>query len=98
MNSRNFPGWVRSGWVALECVTCHMPARASTADPATDQGLPVPLGGPNMDRTGFRNAPSLMYASFTPKFTLDDGPIGGFFRDGRAFPLAAQLQQPFVTS
>jgi hypothetical protein len=42
------------------CATCHVPTRAFTADPATDHGLPVPLGGPNMDQTGFRNAPSLM--------------------------------------
>jgi cytochrome c peroxidase len=80
------------------CATCHVPARAFTADPATDHGLPVPLGGRNMDQTGFRNAPSLMYASFTPAFTLDDGPVGGFFRDGRASSLATQAQQPFVTA
>jgi len=80
------------------CATCHVPTRAFTADPATDHGLPVPLGGPNMDQTGFRNAPSLMYASFTPPFSLDDGPVGGFFRDGRASSLATQAQQPFVTS
>ena len=67
------------------CATCHVPSRAFTADPATDQGLPVPLGGPNMDLPGFRNAPSLMYARLTPAFFLDDGtPTGGFFRDGRA--------------
>jgi cytochrome c peroxidase len=79
------------------CATCHVPSRAFTADPATDQGLPVPLGGPNMDQTGFRNAPSLMYSSFTPPFSLADGPVGGFFRDGRASSLAEQAQQPFVT-
>jgi cytochrome c peroxidase len=79
------------------CGTCHVPSRAFTADPATDHGLPVPLGGPNMDQTGFRNAPSLMYASFTPPFSLANGPVGGFFRDGRASTLAAQAQQPFVT-
>jgi cytochrome c peroxidase len=80
------------------CGTCHVPSRAFTADPATDHGLPVPLGGPNMDQPGFRNAPSLMYASFTPPFSLADGPVGGFFRDGRASSLAAQAQQPFVTA
>src|SRR3984885_657176 len=79
------------------CGTCHVPSLAFTADPATDHGLPVPLGGANMDQTGFRNAPSLMYASFTPPFSLTDGPTGGFFRDGRASSLAAQAQQPFVT-
>jgi cytochrome c peroxidase len=79
------------------CGTCHVPSRAFTADPATDQGQPVPLGGANMDQTGFRNAPSLMYASFTPPFSLTNGPTGGFFRDGRASSLAAQAQQPFIT-
>src|SRR3984957_13813425 len=80
------------------CGTCHVPSRAFTADPATDHGLPVPLGGRNMDLPGFRNAPSLMYAFLTPGFFLDDGtPTGGFFRDGRASSLAAQAQQPFIT-
>jgi cytochrome c peroxidase len=79
------------------CGTCHVPSLAFTADPATDHGLPVSLGGPHMDQTGFRNAPSLMYASFTPPFSLTDGPTGGFFRDGRASSLAAQAVQPFVT-
>jgi cytochrome c peroxidase len=79
------------------CGTCHVPNRAFTADPATDHGLPVALGGPKMDQTGFRNAPSLMYASFTPPFSLADGPVGGFFRDGRASSLATQAMQPFIT-
>ena len=79
------------------CATCHVPSRAFTADPATDLGLPVPLGGPNMDQPGFRNAPSLLYSSFTPSFSLSDGPVGGFFRDGRASSMAAQAQQPFIT-
>jgi cytochrome c peroxidase len=79
------------------CGTCHVPSRAYTADSTTDHGLPVPLGGPNMDQTGFRNAPSLMYASFTPPFSLSGGPVGGFFRDGRASSLATQAVQPFVT-
>src|SRR5579883_3187161 len=50
------------------CATCHVPSRAFTADPATDRGLPVPLGGRNMDLPGFRNAPSLDYACYTPAF------------------------------
>jgi cytochrome c peroxidase len=80
------------------CGTCHVPARAFTADPATDSGLPVPLGGRNMDLPGFRNAPSLLYARFTPPFTFaGDTATGGFFRDGRASSLAVQAQQPFIT-
>src|SRR5579883_2634068 len=75
------------------CGTCHVPTRAFTADPSTDHGLPVPLGGIHMDQTGFRNTPSLMYASFTPPFSLKNGAVGGFFRDGRASSLATQAQQ-----
>ncbi len=79
------------------CGTCHVPARAFTADPATDHGLPVPLGGRHMDLPGFRNAPSLLYVALTPPFFLANGtPTGGFFRDGRASSLAVQAQQPFV--
>jgi cytochrome c peroxidase len=51
-----------------------------------------------MNLPGFRNAPSLVYASFTPPFSIVDGSAtGGFFRDGRASSLAAQAAQPFVT-
>jgi cytochrome c peroxidase len=80
------------------CSTCHVKSRAFTGDPAVDEGLPVPLGGANMDEPGFRNAPSLMYAAFTPLFSIVDGTAsGGFFRDGRASSLATQAVQPFVT-
>ena len=83
---------------AQSCGTCHVPSRAFTADPASDRGLPVPLGGPHMDLPGFRNAPSLVYAHLTPAFFLDDDtPTGGFFRDGRASSLEVQAQQPFIT-
>lgn len=76
------------------CATCHVPTHAYTA---TD-GLSVPLGGAAMNLPGFRNAPSLVYASFTPPFSIVDGSAtGGFFRDGRASSLAAQATQPFVT-
>jgi len=78
------------------CATCHLASAAFTAG----DGRAVPLGGPDMDLPGFRNAPSLMYASFTPTFFVDaDGaPNGGFFRDGRAATLADQAQLPFITS
>ena len=80
------------------CATCHVAALAFTADPATDHGLPVPYGGPNMDIPGIRNTPSLLYVSLTPGFFLDDGtPTGGFFRDGRASSLDVQAQLPFIT-
>jgi cytochrome c peroxidase len=85
------------------CATCHVAAYAFAADPSAtgpDHGSPVPLGGPSMNLPGFRNAPSLMYASFTPAFFFDGdgGPNGGFFRDGRAATLAEQAVEPFTTS
>jgi cytochrome c peroxidase len=85
------------------CATCHVAAYAFAGDPSSngpDHGSPVPLGGPNMDLSGFRNSPSLMYASYTPTFYFDsDGsPNGGFFRDGRAATLADQGSQPFITA
>ncbi len=77
------------------CATCHVPDHAYAAD----DGAAVPLGGPDMDLPGFRNAPSLMYASYSPRFHFDEEgtPRGGFFRDGRAASLAQQAMQPFVT-
>ena len=82
------------------CGTCHVPSRAFANDPQVDHGLPVALGGPGMDLPGFRNTPSLTYASFTPAFSIDkDGtPTGGMFRDGRSSSLAAQAQLPFLSS
>jgi len=85
------------------CITCHVPSRAyaaASADGSADgAALAVPLGGPSMTLSGFRNAPSLMYTSYTPAFYFDaDGaPNGGFFRDGRAATLAEQAMQPLVT-
>jgi cytochrome c peroxidase len=78
------------------CATCHVADHAF----AGADGLPVPLGGPNMDLPGLRAAPSLMYASYSPAFhfAADGTPTGGFFRDGRASTLAEQAQQPFITS
>jgi cytochrome c peroxidase len=84
------------------CATCHV-ARFAFAEDSSGSGpdgtLPVPLGGPNMDLPGFRNTPSLMYASYIPTFFFDgDGnPNGGMFRDGRAATLEDQAQLPFIT-
>jgi len=84
------------------CGSCHVAAFAFTADRTAagpDHGSVVPLGGPGMDLPGFRDAPSLMYLSFSPDFHFDsDGsPNGGFFRDGRAGTLADQAVDPFIT-
>ena len=76
------------------CATCHVQATGFSAN----DGLPVPMGGPNMDLPGLRNTPSLAYVPFTPAFHFasDGTPTGGFFRDGRAASLVEQAQQPFL--
>jgi len=85
------------------CSSCHVAASAFAEDASAsgvDHGSPVPLGGLAMNLTGFRNTPSLMYASLIPAFSVgsDGGPIGGFFRDGRAKTLADQAVLPFTTA
>src|SRR5262249_2337293 len=84
---------------AQSCATCHVARFAFTADPnGPDHGLPVATGGPLGNASGFRNAPSLVYVTFSPEFYFDaDGaPNGGFFRDGRAATLADQAIAPFT--
>jgi cytochrome c peroxidase len=78
----------------MSCQTCHRPEFAHAA-PADDV---VSSGGPDLDRPGLRNAPSIRYAGFTPAFGFaEDGtPTGGLFRDGRAADLAAQARLPFL--
>ncbi len=85
------------------CASCHVASSAFAEDATAsgvDRGLPVALGGPAMDKTGFRNTPSLMYAALTPAFYIaaDGSPNGGFFRDGRAATLEAQAVGPFTNA
>ena len=85
------------------CASCHVAASAFAEDATAsgvDRGSPVPVGGAGMNQTGFRNTPSLMYASMIPAFYIasDGSPNGGFFRDGRAATLEAQAVLPFTTS
>ena len=85
------------------CASCHVAASAFAEDATAsgvDRGSPVPVGGAGMNQTGFRNTPSLVYASLIPAFYIasDGSPNGGFFRDGRAATLEAQAVLPFTTS
>jgi cytochrome c peroxidase len=76
------------------CATCHDEGHAFAS--ATDLAVPP---GVRPGSTGFRNAPSLVYGFLAPEFSIgDDGPVGGFFRDGRATSLADQAREPFLTS
>jgi len=83
------------------CATCHVASVAFVADPTAtgpDHGLPVALGGAEMNLSGFRNTPSLLYLSYSPAFRFDahGNPRGGFFRDGRAATLVDQAVGPFL--
>ncbi len=75
------------------CVSCHEPAVAFT-DPDKDRGVSQ---GANTSRFGNRNAPSTMYAAFSPDFVLfGAGFIGGQFWDERAANLTEQAKGPFL--
>lgn len=76
------------------CATCHDPAHAH----AGSDGLAVPLGGPTMSTSGFRNTPTLNYLSFNTAFFFDSEgtPTGGFDLDGRADSFMAQARRPFL--
>jgi cytochrome c peroxidase len=78
----------------LSCETCHQPRHAHAAPP----GEIVSVGGAAHDQRGLRNAPSIRYAGFTPRFAFDEEgtPFGGLFRDGRVDSLAEQARQPFL--
>jgi len=96
------PAYSASG--KQSCASCHDPDRAF--GPPNDRA--VQLGGPNLDRTGFRNTPSLRYAhapvAFTQHFlesqvTLgvdDEGPTGGRTWDGRVDTAHDQALMPLM--
>ena len=85
------------------CATCHDPAHAyGPAD-----GRAVQPGGAGMNAFGTRAVPSLRYLQFTPRFSRhlprpdpdgveDEGPAGGFTRDGSAQTLHEQALLPLL--
>jgi len=85
------------------CASCHDPAHAY----GPPDGRAVQPGGPNMQRVGTRAVPSLRYLRFTPQFSRhlaqpssdgveDEGPAGGFTRDGAAQTLHEQALLPLL--
>ncbi|MBV8667056.1 MAG: diacylglycerol kinase [Burkholderiaceae bacterium] len=91
---------------ALSCATCHSQANGFAQGPQ----LLVPLGGPFISLPGFRNTPSIMYARYTPPFsltgiaqgpgqpTIASGlPAGGLFLDGRVDTLQQQAGKPLLS-
>jgi cytochrome c peroxidase len=87
----------------MSCASCHSPDHAY----GPPNGLAVQLGGADMRRPGTRSVPSLRYLTFTPLFsrhfytpasedTEDEGPTGGFMRDGAAASLHDQAAMPLL--
>ncbi len=85
------------------CASCHDPAHAY----APADGRAVQPGGPGMNGFGTRAVPSLRYLQFTPRFSRhlpqpdpdgveDEGPAGGFTRDGSAQTLHEQALLPLL--
>ena len=85
------------------CAGCHDPGHAY----GPPDGLAVQPGGPAMERFGTRAVPSLRYLRFTPQFSRhlaqpspdgveDEGPAGGFTRDGAAQTLHEQALLPLL--
>jgi len=77
------------------CATCHAASVAFT-DPNRES--PVSKGV-IPGRAGNRNAPTAMYASFSPSFHFDEKEglyVGGQFLDGRAATLEEQAKGPFL--
>lgn len=76
----------------VSCATCHSP-NAAFSDPRHTS-----FSGGVLGKVGNRNSPSIMYVSFTPKYTYnkeEDMYVGGFFADGRANTLNNQILGPF---
>ena len=96
------PAYSASG--KQSCATCHDPAKAF----GPPNARAVQPGGPNMDKLGFRNTPSLRYAhapvAFTQHFmesevtlgTDDEGPTGGRTWDGRVDTAHDQALMPLM--
>jgi cytochrome c peroxidase len=87
----------------MACAYCHSPDHAY----GPPNGLAVQLGGPGMNRPGTRAVPTLRYLTFTPAFTRhyyfpgsegteDEGPTGGFMRDGSVQTLHEQAGHPML--
>lgn len=87
----------------MACAYCHSPDHAY----GPPNGLAVQPGGPGMNRPGTRAVPTLRYLGFTPAFTRhyyfpgsegteDEGPTGGFMRDGSVQTLHEQAGHPML--
>jgi len=87
----------------MSCASCHSPEHAY----GPPNGLAVQRGGADLHQAGTRSVPSLRYLTFTPLFSRhfytpasedseDEGPTGGFTRDGAAASLHQQAAIPLL--
>jgi cytochrome c peroxidase len=87
----------------MSCASCHSPEHAY----GPPNGLAVQRGGVDLRQAGTRSVPSLRYLTFTPLFSRhfytpasedseDEGPTGGFTRDGAAASLHEQAAIPLL--
>jgi cytochrome c peroxidase len=79
----------------MSCATCHAPGDGFVDKRKHRGGFAASLGDDGQS-IGDRNAPSVGYASFSPKFhrKKDGKYVGGQFWDGRAANLAEQAGGP----
>lgn len=78
------------------CSTCHNPDKAFIDDRDTPAAYIVSQGD-DPTKYGKRNAPTMLYAKYSPDFHFDEQSqeyIGGQFWDGRAKNLAEQAGMP----
>jgi cytochrome c peroxidase len=77
------------------CADCHL-ARVAFRDPESSHATSM---GVVAGRFGARNAPTVMYARYTPRLHFDErsrGWVGGLFWDGRAPTLEEQAVAPLL--
>ena len=81
------------------CATCHNPSHGYIDTRETKAGKAFSLGDDGRS-LGDRNAPTVAYAMFSPRFhkTPEGDYVGGQFLDGRAPDLAAQAGGPPLNS
>jgi cytochrome c peroxidase len=82
------------------CASCHEPGRAFSGNHGS------PIGVAQGSRPGHfarRNAPSLLYLRYVPRFhfhaddeAIQPSPFGGFFWDGRADSIAELVREPLL--
>ncbi|MBB6187647.1 cytochrome c peroxidase [Rhodanobacter sp. MP7CTX1] len=87
----------------MSCSSCHSPQHAY----GPPNGLAVQQGGADLQQAGTRSVPSLRYLTSTPLFSRhfytpasedseDEGPTGGFTRDGSVASLHQQAAVPLL--